>query len=75
MVDTKHTPTVNQEKKDVKDVAVQAVTDLDLIIANADTATTAQLRDAIKKLAQHQKKMNHSFLILSPAQLSIRPHS
>ncbi len=57
MVDIKHNITVNQEKKDVKDAVIQAVTDLDLIIANADTATTTQLRQAIKTLAQHQKKV------------------
>lgn len=57
MADIKHTPMVNQEKKDIKDAVVQAVTDLDLIIANADTATISQLRDALKKLAQHQKKI------------------
>ena len=57
MADTLVTVTQNQEKKDIADAVVGAVTDLDDIIANADTATTAQLRTAIKKLAQHQKKI------------------
>ncbi len=48
---------VNQEKKDIKDAIIHAVTDLDLIITNANTMTLAQARNAIKKLAQHQKKI------------------
>lgn len=46
---------VNVEKRDFKAAVIQAITDLDTIITNADTLTTAQIRAAIKKLAQHQK--------------------
>ena len=48
---------VDQEKKDIRDAVVQAVTDLDNIIANIDGATNAQVKAAIKTLAQHQKKI------------------
>jgi hypothetical protein len=48
---------VNQDKKDLADAIVQAISDLDLIINNADTMTLAQARTAIKILAQHQKKI------------------
>ena len=57
MADSPVVISINQEKKAIRDAVVTAVEDLDNIIANADTATTAQLRVAIKKLAQHQKKI------------------
>ena len=49
--------TVDQDKKDLKDAYVQAISDLDLIINNYDTMNLAQARQAIGKLAQHQKFM------------------
>jgi hypothetical protein len=48
---------VDQDKKDLKDNIQAAVTDLDLIIQNADTMTLAQARQAIGKLALYQKKI------------------
>jgi len=45
------------DKKDFKDAYLQAIADLDLIIANYDTLTLAQARQAIGKLAIHQKKI------------------
>ena len=46
---------VDATRKDLRDNAVQAISDLDLIISQADTATTAQLRMAIKWLARYEK--------------------
>jgi len=42
---------INAEKKDIKDKVVQAISDLTLIVDNADTMTLAQARQAIKKMA------------------------
>lgn len=47
----------NPEKAAMKGSSVQALTDLDTIITNAETLTDAQVRDAIKKMARHQEKM------------------
>jgi hypothetical protein len=57
MADIKITPEVNTDKKDIIDTVLAHVADLDLIIANADTATTAQLRNALRILAQGQKRI------------------
>jgi len=46
---------VNQEKKDIKDKVIQAISDLTLIVNNADTMTLAQARQAIKKIAVLQR--------------------
>jgi hypothetical protein len=46
---------VDETKRDLRAAVVQALADLDTIIANADTLTTVQVRAAIKKLAQHQR--------------------
>lgn len=49
--------TVNTDKKNLRDAVTQATTDLDTIIANFDTLDVAGVRLAIKKLAQHQRKI------------------
>jgi len=49
--------TTDLDKKDLRDAYIQAISDLDLIIANYDTLTLAQARQAIGKLAEHQKKL------------------
>ena len=49
--------TINQERRDIKDSVIQHVADLDLVINNADTATTNQLRQGLKILSQGQKKI------------------
>jgi len=46
---------VNREKKDIKDKVIQAISDLTLIVNNADTMTLAQARQAIKKIAVLQR--------------------
>jgi hypothetical protein len=46
---------VDNAKKDLRDNVQQALNTLDTIITNADTLTTAQVREAIKKLAQYEK--------------------
>ena len=56
---------VDQTKRDLKSAVVQALADLDQIIANADTLTTAQIRAAIKKLAQQQKVVIKRLVVLS----------
>jgi hypothetical protein len=48
---------VNTDKKDIIDTVLAHVADLDLVIANADTATTAQLRQALVILARGQKRI------------------
>lgn len=53
----KVTINTNQESKDIQDAVVQALSDLDTIIANIDGATNAQVKNAVKTLAQHQKKI------------------
>lgn len=53
----KATLTTNVDKKALREAVVQAVTDLDTIIANSATLDAAGVRLAIKKLAQHQKKI------------------
>lgn len=54
---TKKTWKANQEKKELQDAVIQAIVTLDLIIANAEMLTVDQVKQAIKKLAQHQKKI------------------
>jgi hypothetical protein len=46
---------VDVDKKNLRDNVVQAIDDLDLIIANYATLTLDQARQAIGKLAKHQK--------------------
>jgi len=46
---------VNVEKKDIKDKVIQAISDLTLIIDNADTLTLEQARQAIKKMAVYER--------------------
>lgn len=46
---------VDETKRDLRDNVQQAISDLDLIIANASTLTLDQARQAIGKLARHQK--------------------
>lgn len=48
---------INPEKYDMKTAASQALTDLSTIISNSATLTDAQVRDALKKMAQHQRKI------------------
>lgn len=43
---------VNTDKRNLRDAVTQAVTDIDDIIANFDTVN---VRQAIRKLAQHQR--------------------
>lgn len=57
MSKSKITLAVNADKKNLREAVTQAIADLDTIIANIDTATAAEVRTAIKKLAQHQKKI------------------
>lgn len=49
--------TVNTDKKNLRDAVVQVIADLDTIIANSDTLDAAGVRLAIKRLAQHQRKI------------------
>lgn len=53
----KLTPAVNTEKKDLRDAVVSAIATLDNIIANVVGSNTTQTQQAIKALAQHQKKI------------------
>lgn len=46
---------IDETKRDFHDNVQQAIADLDLIIANATTLTLDQARQAIGKLARHQK--------------------
>lgn len=47
----------NQERADISAGVVQAVEDLNQIISNISGANTAQIKQAIKTLATHQKKI------------------
>lgn len=47
----------NEELRGLRAAAAQAIADLDQIIANAETLDAQQVRAAIKKLSQHQKRM------------------
>ena len=57
MADIIHTPEVDQEKKALKDAYSQHLTDLDVIINNIVGVNLAQTQEAIKTLAQGQKRM------------------
>lgn len=46
---------IDLNKKELRDNVLQALADLDLIIANSATLTLDQARQAIGKLARHQR--------------------
>lgn len=45
------------ERADLRDAAAQAVEDIDAYLLIADSATTAQVRQAVKRLAQNQRRV------------------
>ena len=46
---------VDATKKDLRDNVVQAIADLEIIISSSGALTLAQLSNAVRLLAKHQK--------------------
>jgi hypothetical protein len=46
---------VDRTKKDLRDNVVQAIADLEIIISSSGALTLAQLSNAVRLLAKHQK--------------------
>lgn len=53
----KYDPTKYADRQATIQAAKAAVANLNVIIANADTATTAQLRQGLKDMAQYEKAL------------------